>query len=1485
MTDPFSALPRILNLLEDRELPLLSWGLTEAALSREEVRETLRAAVDDDFAAGRTDGPDEDAYLGELQRRALLHRVPGTSPPQYRTRLGEAIRLLASLRQLFPPRGGPSNGWWRAGVPLVADYRLRAEPRRYPRRDVPRARVLSTLQSLDGWSGLRADALGALLGGFDLARFQETATHDILDSLGGTASRGFIIGAGTGSGKTLAFYLPAFLALLPVLRHEPAGPHTLALYPRKELLRDQAREAFTLARRLDPVAARASSRPLRIGLLYGDTPNDRHRLKPAWTRLAGGVRCPYFPCPSEDCGGDLMWSDTDMSSGVERLRCSRCGTALPTDSVALTRESQLASPPDVLFTTTEMLNRNSTHKIGRLLGWWGQSAPRCVLLDEAHTYAGVHGAQVALTLLRWRHSLRQRGCAPPTFVGLSATLKDPVPFFSSLTGLPEKAIDYICPAPAELVPSGRQYSLVLRGDPVSGASLLSVSLQTAMLLGRILAPLGREGLFGSSGFVFTDDLDVTNRLYNDLRDAEGGQYRSGSGKKAGKEVLAQLRSPNYPAGGITHELERYRAGQAWHLVQEVGHPLSGDLELGGLSIGRTSSQDAGVDGAANLIVATASLEVGFNDPRVGLVLQHKAPRDAAAFLQRKGRAGRSTAMRPLTVVVLSDYGRDRLVYQSYEQLFNPEFAPRRLPVGNRSVLKIQATEALLDWLTAATAGNRIDSRWILQTPSIPGDLSNRPATAVRAFAEVLERLLNDPRAQADLAAHLQGALRISPEEAQAVLWEEPRSLLLSAVPATLRRLQAQWRTVDGSVDPGFRPGEVLPEHRTASLFAPLNVPDVVIELPFVTKNTDVETMPILNALREAVPGRVSRRFGVESDRHRTWLPVPPGGHLELTDIVSRGQRLGRWAAHGEEFEVVRPLALKLAEPESQIADGSNATPIWLSSLSVPRPPASDVEPPHFAPWHDIVRDIQFNLHLTGDEIEIHRWTIGATGEVRTKQQTSLDVDIRYTDGGKPAGLGFLVEVDALVVDCRDICRSDAAAVAHLDSPGWRTLSFTTRIAEDSRLDGIANVFQRQWLSLLYLTAYSTVATRSSEPHVQLAGGKWAADLDRTLQILYRSQELDDVHNAGLDRLVQRLTELTVNRAVVDVVEDHAVLLGHADIVDATWDLVRRAYADTLAAALRQAVARTVPDAEDSDLVVDVLAGADPDTIRVVVSETQIGGLGLMEELRSSYSHDPRRFWAAVAAAVRPTEYEELDASLRRLLSELTAAPDGPCAVAVKTIRRAASVADADAGLAELRAAWAELGPPPRHLAVSAFAARFLRPGATPTTDRTVADVVEAWDRLESTIGAEVDARVIAYAVSTGALGDVREAPLPADQIFSLLWTRGSGARDQELDHWQPYQTGRLLDRALLGALVERSVPQVDVSDSGWIEQYHEAFTETDSVDLVAGNGSVDDLAAALRRTAAIPVDRGPLRVHAQLERMHPIGVHLAARVTVAEAYR
>jgi hypothetical protein len=70
----------------------------------------------------------------------------------------------------------------------------------------------------------------------------------------------------------------------------------------------------------------------------------------------------------------------------------------------------------------------------------------------------------------------------------------------------------------------------------------------------------------------------------------------------------------------TDRPRRFAQRQSWELCEQLGHSLRGDTSL---RLGRVSSQDSGVDANAEVVVATASLEVGFNDPEVGAVLQHK----------------------------------------------------------------------------------------------------------------------------------------------------------------------------------------------------------------------------------------------------------------------------------------------------------------------------------------------------------------------------------------------------------------------------------------------------------------------------------------------------------------------------------------------------------------------------------------------------------------------------------------------------------------------------------------------------------------------------------------------------------------------------------------------------------------------------------------------------------------------------------------------
>ena len=226
-----------------------------------------------------------------------------------------------------------------------------------------------------------------------------------------------------------------------------------------------------------------------------------------------------------------------------------------------------------------------------------------------------------------------------------------------------------------MVSEGVEYNLVVRGDPFSAASLLSTSVQTAMLLGRMLDPIHTDvskGAYGSKLFGFTDKLDVINRWFHIEIDAERNhnlsKYRDPGEIRKNSKMKSNLQ-------------DQYRVGQVWLAPTQIDEralktPMEVDI---------TSSQYKGVNENAKLVIATSTLEVGYNDPKVGAVIQHKAPRNLASFLQRKGRAGRVRGMRPWMVVVSSAYGRDRFIYDFPELYFQPNLNEMYLPIQNSNV--------------------------------------------------------------------------------------------------------------------------------------------------------------------------------------------------------------------------------------------------------------------------------------------------------------------------------------------------------------------------------------------------------------------------------------------------------------------------------------------------------------------------------------------------------------------------------------------------------------------------------------------------------------------------------------------------------------------------------------------------------------------------------------------------------------------------------
>ncbi|CAM5739990.1 hypothetical protein SHIRM173S_06596 [Streptomyces hirsutus] len=186
-------------------------------------------------------------------------------------------------------------------------------------------------------------------------------------------------------------------------------------------------------------------------------------------------------------------------------------------------------------------------------------------------------------------------------------------------------------------------------------------------------------------------------------------------------------------------------------------------------------------------------------------------------------------------------------------------------------------------------------------------------------------------------------------------------------------------------------GPFCPSSSRPRSWLPLNLPEVSFALPFSTSDDDEDKLPVGRALREAVPGRVSRRFGYRDDRHRTWLEVPTEVRdtvIDLSNILDAAEQQGRWdtgRADVESVEVTRPRRIKLAQPDKEIATSSQGVPLWATQfVNNPAGPPVAADVPKVPEWRDRVLSVGFATHASGNPTEVRRMTYGAVAEVRSR---------------------------------------------------------------------------------------------------------------------------------------------------------------------------------------------------------------------------------------------------------------------------------------------------------------------------------------------------------------------------------------------------------------------------------------------------------------------------------------------------------------------
>ncbi|AYB46270.1 protein DpdJ [Paenibacillus lautus] len=1418
----------ILSQLELKENQLLEWGFIGGAIdAREEIASILHMPPTEKIAELAKDYENDlgmtDQVLKHLRDRKLIYEVK----EGYRTRYAETIRLLQLLKQRFSFRD------WHSGRNLVSGIKPMLASRYYPVRDQALEQIESELPDkiLNNTTTIEVIRSQLRYGKYKLSRFQVDSLVHLLSKGWGNEDHGTVIGAGTGAGKTKAFYIPAIAHMASVAAEEPtAWTKTIGIYPRVELLKDQFREAVGELWQVNPSMQDRGIRSLSAGCYYKDTPNialdvKEHKQR-KWDKKDRGYVCPFFSCP--ECGSEMYWLNEDLNAEIkandglhERLVCSSCERIIDESMIRITRARMKLNPPDLLFTTTEMLNRKMNSGSERhLFGIQAHRPPLYVLLDEIHIYEGVGGSHVAYLIRRWRHLMKMRSGASIQFVGLSATLSNAETFLSQLIGLTMDRVTYIHPQEKDMTAEGMEYNVVVRGDPFSGAALLSTSVQTAMLLARMLDPIESDvsrGAWGSKVFGFTDKLDVINRWHHIQLDSE-------------RNLLSRLRDPDLIERDDPNLPDYFPqlnlSGQVWLAAKEI----KSDSLRRPIAIDITSSQNKGVMESAKFVIATSTLEVGYNDAKVGAVIQHKAPRNIASFLQRKGRAGRTRGMRPWMVVVSSAYGRDRFVYDYPEYIFQPNLDDLWLPLRNPFVQRIQMAFALMDFLMHKIGNDDLDIRRLLTEKGTQNQKETR-----RIIQQVKKIMEGDDR---DWRIFVCNALQLTEVEYVRMMWTPPRSMLMDLLPNLLTRLETRFAK---STDE--EKSEPLVGYIPRTLFTSLDISELQLKLP----NERTELMTLVQGMVEFAPGNVSKRF-VRSDHIQDahWLEVPNSDLLDLngSNVKSKLIEIMDW--QGEPLKICEAYAFKLSQIPRGVSDRSSTYPQWSSTMTPSVAKGIEINLPEHSTLNSIFNNIEYYSFERNHYVKVTRFYPSVKGETKYESagRPALPRDISFQFEGQRAALGFQRYTDAICFEIPEINWDEV-----IGSAEWENVLIQAKpefyaylVKKDETISSSLNVFEIGWLAQITISSIVAIAVRRQVEigeAIEVFKENTSKIARDTLNLIYQSTAASNTFEDEEGRMYQRLLAYVSDELLINEFLNLAwVLEGGPDRHPEFREWLDKTAVTTIAAGIQRAITELLPDLNTEDLLVDIVDRS------VWLSESESGGLGIVSKVASSVNHQPNEFESWFVHAVSDCPRHSAAKTLKTVLP-LLEYPDFRDLVDRMRIEK--RIEKQKEALAELQNLLDAVGIAPKRQVIGSIVNRLLRTGASHLTDGLMLDLQRKWEEEERRLACRVDMNVFSVAcVSWDEIArqlDVILSTVEADEsrrrrqryvlIESLLFSDCNDSCPECLELYSPFQSFLKASRILVRQMVPQTHCVIRFSQLGWKETMMDALRNGLRVSLIS----------------------------------------------------
>lgn len=293
---------------------------------------------------------------------------------------------------------------------------------------------------------------------------------------------------------------------------------------------------------------------------------------------------------------------------------------------------------------------------------------RYVVIDEAHAYRGLFGAQVSLVLRRLRRVCARYG-TDPTLIAASATIGDPAALLTVLTGAPAVQVtDDASPSPArtvalwepELLPEPPPKPSSAPSIPPSSPSSSPSSSPPSGIDGEPVQSRRRSAL-AQAAELLADLAGLDQQTIAFIRSRRGAEAIA----QMARDGVEQEQPRGTGNDRLADRITSYRGGYLPEERRELEARLRSGQILG--------------------LASTSALELGIDVSGMDAVLVVGWPGTRASLWQQFGRAGRRDVP-ALAVFIARDDPLDSYVVRHPEAIFGAPIESIVLDPGNPAVL-------------------------------------------------------------------------------------------------------------------------------------------------------------------------------------------------------------------------------------------------------------------------------------------------------------------------------------------------------------------------------------------------------------------------------------------------------------------------------------------------------------------------------------------------------------------------------------------------------------------------------------------------------------------------------------------------------------------------------------------------------------------------------------------------------------------------------